>query len=310
MLKAKKRTTKCSLCGHTYNRELYLKYKNYYLVRCDFCSFVSVKNTPTESELNSFYSSKDYENPLTAEEVIRTEAKISINMISKFLNNGKLLDIGCGRGYFMDEAIKKGWEAEGFDYSRSVVNYATNKLDLNVKRKNIFSFRTESKYDLVTLIQFIEHFPNPVDVFKKALSFVKASGYVYVATPNIDSLISKVCRKEFDHIIPPEHLSFFSSKSLNHMFSQQNVEIVYLGTWSTSQEFVSILRRLKRKVLGFNTKLKNKNEILSFNKETSNIAIRDEFKILDNYIAPKIHKFLDVFNQGSMVHILGRKKGF
>lgn len=231
----------CLLCRCKTCRKLFIV-NNFALYKCDKCSFIFVFPIPNSRILSLFYKKFDYQNPEIAENVIRNDARRSLSTIRKYIKKGSLLDLGCGRGYLLDEARNQGWEVHGVDYSKKVVEYSRSKLALEVEEGNIVKFRTNRKYDVIVINQVIEHFSNPKFLIDTARLALKTGGIVYVATPNIDSYLSKFKKEDFDYIIPPEHLSYFSKKSLNYLFSCLDFKLLYCGSWSYPQDLAGVIK--------------------------------------------------------------------
>ena len=80
-------------------------YQTAHLCQCKDCGFVFSKQIPTENELVEHYnrySRNDYLSPLT----IKRYNEL-LDQFEKYRRNNKLLDVGCGVGYFLDEAQKE-----------------------------------------------------------------------------------------------------------------------------------------------------------------------------------------------------------
>lgn len=233
----------CLLCRSKTCKKLFIV-NSFALYKCDQCSFVFVFPIPNNRILSLFYKKFDYQNPEIAENVIRNDARRSLSIIRKYIKKGSLLDLGCGRGYLLDEARNQGWEVYGVDYSKNVLEYSRSKLALEVEEGNIVKFRTNRKYDVIVINQVIEHFSNPKFLIDTARLALKTGGIVYIATPNINSYLSRFKKEAFDYIIPPEHLSYFSKKSLNYLLSSLGFKLRYCGSWSYSQDLAGVIKSI------------------------------------------------------------------
>lgn len=238
----------CYLCG-SYNYRLIIKKSKYGIVKCKNCDFVYTTPIPSQEEIDEFYRGFDYKDSLSAEKIIRSDAKKSLRGISKYVKKSKyLLDVGCGRGYFLDEARKLGWDTYGIDVSESVVDYAKNELHLNVAYGDIFSFQSERKFDVVILNQVIEHFVDPKKLIATCRKYLEDEGLLYIATPNIESLSAKVLKGDFDHYIPPEHVSYFSQYTLKNLLDTLGFRVLHVGSWSYPADLGGIVKALLGKM--------------------------------------------------------------
>ena len=116
-----------------------------------------------------------YENGFINETKVRKRAGIIIKELSNKLNNGKkLCDVGCGYGFLMDEAKKRGLETLGFEPSKYLSNYAKDKLHLEVINKFLtkeLACKYASRFDYVVLSHVIEHVENPIVLVQKCILF-------------------------------------------------------------------------------------------------------------------------------------------
>lgn len=239
--------TGCYLCG-SYNYRLIVKKSKYDIVKCQNCDFVFTTPIPDNKGIDAFYKTFDYKDSLTAEKVIRLDAKQSLIKIGHyFKKKSELLDVGCGRGYFLDEARKLGWKTYGVDTSKLVIDYAKNILHLNVFCGNIFSFLPAKVFDLITLNQVVEHFVNPEDLINQCSKHLINGGLLYIATPNVESVSARVLKDNFDHYIPPEHLGYFSQSTLKKLLEKLGFTVLYVGSWSYPADLGGIIKTLLRK---------------------------------------------------------------
>ncbi|MEK7166681.1 MAG: class I SAM-dependent methyltransferase, partial [Patescibacteria group bacterium] len=187
---------------------------------------------------------------------------------------GSMLDMGCGRGYLLDEAKKIGWKVHGVDYSKNVVKYAREVLALDVEEADIVKFKTNKKYDAVVINQVIEHFSDPKPFIVSARLALKSGGIVYIATPNIYSYLSRFKDKKFDYIIPPEHLSYYSKKSLEYLLTNLNFKFRYCGSWSYPQDLAGVIK-----------------SVFGKNNTTSHMSLKSNIISSDTVSLSKFKKF-------------------
>lgn len=246
------KSAKCYLCSSN-NYRLIVKKSKYDIVRCNNCSFIFTTPYPDKNVTEKFYRSFDYKDSSSAEKVIRSDSKRSLEIIDQFIERkGELLDVGCGRGYFLDEARRLGWNTYGVDSSKLTIDFAKRVLRLNVFRSDIFSFQPEKSFDLISLNQVVEHFANPEILINQCGKHLKRGGLLYIATPNVESISARVLKDNFDHYIPPEHLGYFSRRTLKRLLEKLDFKVVYTGSWSYPSDLGGIIKTL----LGKKTQLK------------------------------------------------------
>jgi len=127
---------------------------------------------------------------------------------------GKLLDVGCGSGEFINYMNRSSWETIGIDFDEKAVSAARSK-GLNVKLGNLNEQKfPNNNFDAITIAHVIEHIYDPVVLLKECFRILKPGGKLIIATPNNESLGHKYFKENWRGLEPPRHIHIFSSKSL------------------------------------------------------------------------------------------------
>lgn len=297
----------CVVCQSFASQHVLVIAKNgYNIKRCNNCGFLFVFNSPSERFLNSFYKNFDYKTDLDLEFRIREDAKRSLQVIDKLsVPLGKLFDIGCGRGYFLDEARSLGWNTFGIDYSHEVIDYAVKVLRLNVKVGNILSYSTKKRFSLITLNQVLEHILSPGELIRKCYELLNTNGYVYIATPNIESISARIFGAEFEHIIPPEHLNFFSNKTLEMLLRDNGFKLIYHGSWSYPENLAGIIKKFVKNRKGYKLSTSS-NQPIEFNQNNS-IGKKIKYIVFDQLFCQFFYKLLEIDSFGINLEVIAQK---
>ncbi len=224
--------------------ELYEK-NNFKIIDCRTCKFIHAIPSPSQSELDNFYLKTFYTQERKSDyfEVQRKQLSWWNSVFDERLLNfekilgrkGKILDIGCGPGFFMDRALKKGWEVTGIEPSIDAVNYANNILGLNAECKRIEDINEiDEKYDVVYCHGVLEHLRNPSLIFelcktikiKNKLSEVLC--FISVANDFNPLQFSAIETNKLEpwFIIPPEHLNYFNHFNFSSFAKFNNVKLI------------------------------------------------------------------------------------
>lgn len=133
----------------------------------------------------------------------------------------RLLDIGAATGTFIEVAAKLGYDAEGIDLSEGLVKIAQAK-GRNVRQQDVNDLDQQDPYDIVTLLDLIEHVTDPVAILKSLYDNLKPGGQLVIFTPNHGSsvvLIARILEKlgirfPVQEIFGCNHVCFFDTKTL------------------------------------------------------------------------------------------------
>lgn len=205
----------CLLC-----KSIKLKPLNGYekanLCKCESCNFIFSCKKPEVSELEKFYNSygtNNYLSPLTIKRYNQLLDQFEI-----YRKTNKILDVGCGIGYFLEEAKKRDWEVYGTELSKKSAEICSGK-GIKIKEGILDSKNYEpGMFDIITSIEVIEHINNPLEELKNFNSILRKGGLVYVTTPNFNSLLRYRLKSAYNIITYPEHLCYYTPKTLNKLF--------------------------------------------------------------------------------------------
>lgn len=164
-----------------------------------------------------------------------TEAKIG---------GRRLLDVGCGAGGIVKAAQELGWEARGIELSESAVALC-RRFGLDCSVTDFFDPAVGDGYDLVVMSELIEHVPEPSAFLRRAEEVLAPHGLIYVTTPNYASLGRMILNGDW-RVIHPEHLSYFTPRTLRACAEAEGLEVERL--W-TSTLTMSAIKKLLRRVV-------------------------------------------------------------
>jgi len=145
---------------------------------------------------------------------------------NRFPNPGRLLDIGCGNGEFMEFAKKIGWKVEGVEPDPVAVDLCRTK-GLDVKHGFMDAIDDDqTSYDVIMMSHVIEHAPNPDFIINKSLEMLRPGGMLWLALPNPNSFGVKLFGVAFCALHPPFHFCLHSQKSLENILNSAGFERV------------------------------------------------------------------------------------
>lgn len=245
----------CNQCG-SQDVHPFLPSNGLGLVQCANCRLVFVGSRPEASDLYALYDESYFHNDesgivgyshyLKDEANIRKTFARRLRRLEQFVQPGKLLDVGCAAGFFLDEAHKHGWQVQGVDVSNFVVQYARERFGYDVRQGSLLDQDYPTgDYDLVTLWDVIEHVPDPKAYIAEIATLLKPGGILSLATPDIESIPARLTGTRWvGYKLSEEHVYYFSQQTLSRLLESAGFEIVrvqHVGKYVTLRLFLDRL---------------------------------------------------------------------
>ncbi|MFN0031194.1 MAG: class I SAM-dependent methyltransferase [Flavobacteriales bacterium] len=192
------------------------------LLKCTDCSLVFCTAIPTTQELTEYY--KHYGKTDFISAITTKRYNTWLDEFEKFRHTNNLLDIGCGNGFFLSEAKKRRWNVYGTEFSNALVQGCVdNGINMH---EGVLTEETFGGviFDVVTSIEVIEHINNPLDEMQMVNGMLRSGGLFYCTTPNWNALSRFWLKDQYNIIAYPEHLAYFTPRSLNKLMKRCGFE--------------------------------------------------------------------------------------
>ena len=220
--------TNCVICGENRVKRLFMK-NGYSLVKCENDGHKYISNPPNIEELTKLYSSQYFEGSSLSGykhnifEDSKTQLKRAakrLDKLKKFMKFGKVLDVGCGPGFFVAMS-NEDFQIGGVDISRAAQEYAESSFGAKIWLGDFLGYPAcEESYDVVTMFSHLEHTINPRKDLEKAREILNPSGLLVLSLPNIDGIPRLLQGKLWRGFSFPEHLHFFNRRNLSQLLQE------------------------------------------------------------------------------------------
>jgi 2-polyprenyl-3-methyl-5-hydroxy-6-metoxy-1,4-benzoquinol methylase len=144
----------------------------------------------------------------------------AINRLASNKNINSLLEIGCGKGFFL-EKVNNVYQTLGIEINNQAIDICRQKK-LNVCAKSLEEITTQ--FNAIVSFEVLEHIPEPQVFLEKACNLLSPQGTLILAMPNPSSYL-----REFDHVLldmPPHHSTKWSQKAIEYLAKKYNLELV------------------------------------------------------------------------------------
>lgn len=221
---------KCFICGSDNTQFLLHPRRGRSIYRCLVCTNAFTVPTPKVAyDADTFFLGAQHD-----EQLFRSYAAPIVSFFSHYVHRGKVLDVGAGGGFLIEESIRRGFTAEGIEPSRKAVTYCLRRK-LRVKqgyfRDGIYK---AGSFDVVVMSHVLEHVDEPGKFLRAAKSVLRSGGIVCLSQTNYTGTIPRLYQRYWEGWVPNQHCVHFSPAGISHLlsangFTVTSIKILPLG---------------------------------------------------------------------------------
>jgi SAM-dependent methyltransferase len=217
-------------------KKLLFKKRGHPILECKKCGYRFIEVPDEKNHLSTvysddyFFSGKDgYPNYLNEKNLLYKQGIRYARLISKYTNPGKVLDVGSAAGFILKGFEKSGWNCFGIEPNETMAVYGRDKLNLDIKTSSIETFKTDERFDLVSMIQVIGHVYDLDKALQNVIRLLKEDGLVLVESWNMKSVFARIMGKRWPEYSPPSVVHWYSDKTLIDLFNYYGFELIDKG---------------------------------------------------------------------------------
>ncbi|WP_424151547.1 class I SAM-dependent methyltransferase [Selenomonas noxia] len=171
------------------------------VVRCPECGIVYAKRRLNGNGLPKYWGDYLSRVHMHDPEAVKKRIKmyeIDYEFFHLYVPMGRVLDVGCGNGSFLDVYKKQGYETFGVEYGKEAATTAEKRHRVRYGVFDEMDFG-EEKFDLIIFRGVLQYIPNPKLYLEKAVHLLKSDGgHLFItAQPNMDALAFRLFGKFF-----------------------------------------------------------------------------------------------------------------
>ncbi|SHF05237.1 Methyltransferase domain-containing protein [Mariniphaga anaerophila] len=254
----------CPVCGSK-NFSSYLTCTDFFvsgekfeIAACNSCGFKFTANAADEESIGRYYQSEKY---ISHSNTSKGLVNIVYHWVRSFmlgrkrhriekstgLKSGKILDVGTGTGFFLNEMKNRGWQVTGTEKSSDARSFAKQEFGLEVDEpEQLFRFAAES-FNAITLWHVLEHvhrLDENMDAFYRLLN---AQGKLVIAVPNQTSYDARHYKEYWAAWDVPRHLWHFGPEQMARFGQKHGFRLVSKHTMPFDSFYVSMLSEKYKK---------------------------------------------------------------
>ena len=195
------------------------------IVRCLGCGLVRQSPQPQPADLVRAYRE-------VADERYEEEASGRVETFGRALRDlarheptGRLLDVGCHTGIFLEVARRAGWEACGVEPSRWSADRARARGLQVVDGTLAAAELPEGSFDVVTMWDVVEHLADPLAELRRARRLLRPGGLLALSTMNVEAWFPRLLGRRWPWYMQM-HLYYFTPRTLGRMLERAGFRMV------------------------------------------------------------------------------------
>jgi SAM-dependent methyltransferase len=241
----------CPSCGAQastrvlYGRDRLFGREGWYpVVQCAECSLRYLNPRPTELALREHYPrdylpvrSPDAMSPFMrwlTRAMVAARWKVYLRMVENVIGaispSARVVDVGCGLNDFLVHLERvRGCRGTGVDIDREVAAYIRDRLSMPVAHGTLRGAHLDAaSFDLVTMNEYLEHEPDPLETLIEARRIAKKGAHLVVEVPHSSGLPARLFGSCWSQLDVPRHLIFYSPEALRAMLSRAGFRLLHV----------------------------------------------------------------------------------
>jgi 2-polyprenyl-3-methyl-5-hydroxy-6-metoxy-1,4-benzoquinol methylase len=228
---------KCSdITSCDYEKVLLFEKNGYQIRECRQCELQFSRLSDVANHLSNsfsddyFFGGKDgYPDYLKEGSILYKSGLHYAKILSKYIQPGKVLDVGSAAGFILKGFEKGGWKCFGVEPNDTMASYGRSQLNLDIQTCGLEEYSTTENFDLINLIQIIGSFYDLDKAMSTITSLLKKDGLVMVESWDMKSLYARLMGTNWHEYCPPTVIRWFSDKTLSDLFKFYGMELVAKG---------------------------------------------------------------------------------
>ncbi|MEA4917010.1 class I SAM-dependent methyltransferase [Proteiniphilum sp.] len=225
---------------------------------CLHCGFRFTNNFPSEETIGRYYDSPDYISHSDSDKGVinrlyhyfrKQMLRKKVKLVATHTTGDpiRLLDIGCGTGYFLQAAKEEGWSVTGIEKDEKTRKSATIRSGVTVKDENALWETESASFDAVTLWHVLEHLEKLNETIHKIEEIITPEGIVVIALPNCHSYDAGFYKEHWAAYDIPRHLWHFSPETVEKLLAKHHLQVVKKVRMPLDAFYISLLSEKYRR---------------------------------------------------------------
>ena len=232
----------CTLCQHNSFKALFHgsdllhgRPGDFWVLECESCGLFSLYPRPNPDQLSEFYPTNYISFPKAIEDeksfIRRLDRSYGLEKRCREIihcagKKGRILDVGCATGIFLNGMSQRGWDCQGVEPSAYAANYARERFRLNIFEGYLEDLDFPGEwFDVITMWDVLEHIPNPDEVLEKVGHLLKRDGWFVLSLPNAESWERYIFKEYWAGWDVPRHFHIFTPGTITKLLNSRGFKV-------------------------------------------------------------------------------------
>ena len=219
---------------------------------CTNCTLRFTQNMADQTMIGKYYQSEDYISHSDTKEGLVNSLYHSIRKFTLYLKkslvqnqtkmkSGKILDIGCGTGAFLNTMKESGWVITGLEPDETASKKAKSLYNIQTQSPTTLFELSEKQFDAITMWHVLEHVHQLEQYMLQLRKILKDDGTLFIAVPNYTSFDASYYKEFWAAYDVPRHLYHFSPKSMDVLVEKFGMKVKTVRRMWFDSFYVSML---------------------------------------------------------------------
>ena len=256
--------TKCPVCGSNQFKpfitctDFFVTGEDFEIRKCLGCGFKFTANAENEKNIGRYYQSEEYiSHSNTSKGLVNAVYhKVRNYMLGRKrelvqkttgLKTGRILDVGTGTGFLLNEMKRNGWQVTGTEKSDNARDFSKKEFGLEIHEPDqLFQFEKES-FDAITLWHVMEHIHKLNETIATFSKLLKPNGKLIIAVPNPNSYDARHYKEFWAAYDVPRHIWHFGPEQMKQFGEKHGFRLTRTAPMPFDAFYVSMLSEKYKK---------------------------------------------------------------
>lgn len=201
---------------------------------CSSCGVIYQSPLPSQASMIGYveeeYQSGQYRDYVSSRAMKLQHFEARLRQLGDGVRPGRLLDVGCSCGYFLEVAAAAGFDVHGVEFSRSAIRAAAPSIQSRIVEGTLEQAATLGPFDVISAFDLLEHVHDPHGFLRQCRALLAGGGTLVVSTPDTDHFLRPLMRARWPMLQPMQHLHLFSRRAMHQILEASGFRDIRVET--------------------------------------------------------------------------------